>query len=166
MEMESSISMGHSFRTTVVALFLLAAQYRAASSTQEEASWSQAIESLPIGADVRVVVRAGASIHGLFRTADDQSLTLKTGGMDRRLAREEIRRLFVADGTRQRLHRDAGLLAGIVGASVFMYLHCRGKAETCYEESMAYYAAFGMAGAGIGHVLPRGTAWRKVYDRD
>jgi hypothetical protein len=63
-----------------------------------------------------------------------------------------------------RRHQELGLFAGIVGASVFMYLHCRGRADACDEESMAYYGAFGMAGAGIGHLLPKGTAWRKVYE--
>jgi hypothetical protein len=130
-----------------------------------ERAWSQAMQMLSPGSNVRVTLDEGVALRGTFRMADDQSMTLGVAGSDRQLMRTQVRRVAVANGTRRRRHENIGMLVGAVAAGLVMTSRCRGRGGACEEESMLYYFSLMTAGAGVGHVLPPGTAWREIYRR-
>jgi hypothetical protein len=122
---------------------------------------------LPPGADVRAELQEGGSTRGIFVAADEQSITLRVDAADRVLPREQVRRVSMAAGTHYKRHVNLGALAGVALGAVFLERRCAGEpiSSACYEEAMLYVGLPAMAGAGVGHLLPKGVTWRQVYVR-
>jgi hypothetical protein len=138
------------------------------STTQRPADdreWSHARQLLTPGLDVRVRLDEESSVRGTFRVADDESITITVHGIDRRVARSQLRAVAMAIGTQQRKHMNIGMAIGAVAAGLAILRHCDGQDNLCYENAMLFYMPLMGAGAAAGHFWPRGTAWREVYVR-
>jgi hypothetical protein len=128
--------------------------------------WSRAMALLAPGAQVRAD-RTDGVVRGTFVVADELSITIQLNGSQRRLMRDEVRRLAVASGTRQKRHANIGALAGAIVGAILIERHCDGQSTSsvCWEETMLYVGGPMMAGAAIGHWLPKGVAWQQIYVR-
>jgi hypothetical protein len=147
-----------------------AARFAAEAAAQQPApdtAWLSGMALLSTGDDVRGTLGDGTHIRGTFVAADADSMTLEVNGSTRRVTREEVRRVAVAKGTRYRRHVNIGMAVGGVIGAILLQRHCRGESASspCYEETMLYFGGPMLAGGAIGHLLPRGVAWRETYVR-
>jgi hypothetical protein len=128
----------------------------------DDHAWSQ-VRQLLAGDEVRVVLGAGASYRGTFRTADDESITLLVSGDDQRLSRAQIRQVSVSHGTHRRRHVLFGMAIGAAASIVAVGVRCHGQASGCQEVAPAYFYPLAGAGAAVGAFLPASKIWREVY---
>lgn len=131
----------------------------------DTAAWSEATRALLPGAEVRLILANGRSVHGVFRAADDRRLGVAVDGADQRVNRADVVRLSVRQGTLRKRRESIGMaIGGAIGASIWLR-RCGRTRDSCHEEAMLYFGGPIMAGGLVGHTLPEGTAWRDVYRR-
>jgi hypothetical protein len=146
-----------------IALDLSATSLRA--QTPGDAAWAKATQQLSPGDEVRVTLDGGVSTRGRFRSASDRSIILDVAGRNEDVARERIRKLSIAAGTRQRRHEFIGMALGAAIGTWLWQRNCGDSQANCQEEAMLYFGAPMLGGGMLGHVLPPGTAWRDIYTR-
>lgn len=126
-----------------------------------ESDW-QHVKRLVAGDRVRVHLDDSASREGIFRGADDRSMTIQLHGRDQQLSRAGVRHVSVARGSHRRRHVLVGLVIGGAASAVAVGLSCRGQDASCKEAAPAYFYPLAGAGAAVGALLPA-RVWREIY---
>ena len=126
----------------------------------DDAAWSQ-VRQLTAGDSVRVL-QDDAVREGLFRIANDDSITLSRAGQDQSVPRAGIRRVLVARGSHRKRNVLLGLAIGGLTGGLVVAFQCRGQGRGCNEIAPAYFYPFAAAGAGIGALLPA-HVWTQAF---
>ena len=130
-----------------------------------DAAWARMRSTVPARSAVRITVAGRTSLRGTLRVADDQSLTITVGGLDRRVPRADILQVFAPSGTHRERHKNIGMAIGTVAAGIVMARRCRFESTACNEEAMLYYLPLIATGNILGGWIPKGTRWRQIYGR-
>jgi hypothetical protein len=118
---------------------------------------------LVAGEDIRIVLVNSTSYRGVFRMADDQSITLMVAGHEQRVTRASVSRISVARGMHRRRNVLLGLVIGATAGGLVLAFHCRGEASSCKEWAPVYVNPAAGVAAGIGALLPA-RDWQTIYE--
>lgn len=130
-----------------------------------DAAWALMRSTVPARSAVRITISGRMSLRGTLRAADEQSLTITVGGLDRRVPRADILQVFAPSGTHRERHKNIGMAIGAVAAGIVMARRCRFESTACNEEAMLYYLPLIATGNILGGWIPKGTRWRQIYGR-
>jgi hypothetical protein len=158
--------------TWILALALVFAREAPAQSAVAPVSkndWN-AVQSLPIGARIRVTTTDRKIIQGAFQSAADEGLALGQSSGAEMLARSSIKSVSVKGPGHRMRHALIGLGIGAAGGlglgagvdascNPHAFLGCIGGPNFGKEVLTPVGAVIGF---GIGAVLPAG-GWREVY---
>jgi hypothetical protein len=158
--------------TWILALAFVFAREAAAQSVAAPVSKSDwiAVQSLAIGARIRVTTTDRKTIQGVFQSATGEGLTLGQPSGAEMLARSSIKSVSVKGPGHRMRHALIGLgigAAGGLGAGAAVdagcnphaFLGCFGGPDFGKEVLTPVGAVLGL---GIGALLPAG-GWREVY---
>lgn len=131
-----------------------------------QSEWS-ALQQLPSGLGMRVMLEGGRSQRGSFDSATDSSVVIRSGKGDQKFSRDQVIRILV----KRKGHRGRNALIGAgIGAGAGLGFgaaidnDCSKTSFFCTgnKGKAILTPVFGLIGAGIGALIPSG-GWREVY---
>ncbi len=152
----------------VFVLLVATVPLQAAGPKPTTAQWEN-LQSVASGSTVRVVLNDAKSFTGRLRAVGDAGLTLRTDAGEQTFARESILRVSTKSESHRKRNALIGLAVGGATGAIVGVASPELGTGTCAQGSCvdagtvtALGVGGGLAGAGVGAVIPTG-GWHDVY---